>query len=114
MNKTMEETINVAKQFSKYPGGRFLDDGDESGQRFRDEMLAPALKRASRVVVQLDGTLGYGSSFLEEAFGGLVREAGFNSETLKKSLVLKTDNEVLSYNIFRYIDEADARAKILV
>lgn len=30
------------------------------------------------VIVDLDGTSGYGSSFLDEAFGGLVRTDGFH------------------------------------
>lgn len=111
----MEETIDVAKQFSKYPGGRFPEDGDDSGQRFRDEFLAPALKRASHVTVRLDGTLGYGSSFLEEAFGGLVREIGFDAKALRNNLAIVSKDDTLSYTVWRYIDEAKliAKSKVL-
>jgi len=101
-------TINVAKEFSKYPGGRYLADGDCSGERFRNEFLVPALRAHPSVRVNLDGTLGYGSSFLEEAFGGLVREAGFMSKDLDRSLILETNNETLGYTIRRYIAEAKA------
>jgi len=103
-NKTT--IINIAKDFSKYPGGRFLADGDFSGTRFRSEVLVPALERYECVRIELDGTLGYGSSFLEEAFGGLVREGGFTASDLRNRLDLNTGDENLSYTIRRYIDEA--------
>lgn len=69
-------TIRV-RDFAPSPGGRFVSDGEYSGEWFREEILAPALRKASAesetLVVILDGTSGYGSSFLEEAFGGLIR-----------------------------------------
>jgi hypothetical protein len=99
-------TINVAKEFSRFPGGRFLEDGEFSGQRFRDEFLVPALETNSHVQVELDGTLGYGSSFLEEAFGGLVREAGFKPEEVLQNLILETSNETLRFTIHSYIQQA--------
>lgn len=99
-------TINVAKEFSKYPGGRYLADGDFSGERFREDWLMPALKAYQQVTIQLDGTLGYGSSFLEEAFGGLVRNNGLDPNALSKSLVLETRNETLIHTIKTYIGEA--------
>ena len=43
-------TINVATDFSKYPGGRFVNDGAFSGQRFRDDFLVPALKGSVTLV----------------------------------------------------------------
>jgi hypothetical protein len=99
-------TINVAQDFSKYPGGRYLTDGEFSGERFRHEMLAPALRQHEAVTVELDGTLGYGSGFLEEAFGGLVREAGMDKARLGESLKLETGNETLRCTILTYIREA--------
>ncbi len=99
-------TINIAKQFSKYPGGRFLEDGDFSGQGFREELLVPALREYAQVTVELDGTLGYGSSFLEEAFGGLIREEGFYYEDLKDRLRLVAKSDMLPYTIDRYMQEA--------
>lgn len=68
------KTIFV-KDFSEYPGPRFASLGTNSGEEFRDKVLAPAIKEhgAENVSVNLDGTFGYGSSFLDEAFGGLVR-----------------------------------------
>lgn len=64
--------------FVKAPGFRSKADGENSGEWFRDAILAPKLKAAisenEKLVVRLDGVAGYGSSFLEEAFGGLIRK----------------------------------------
>lgn len=60
-------------EFTKYPGPRYINLGSNSGEKFREEYLITALKESSEISVNLDGVLGYGSSFLEEIFGGLVR-----------------------------------------
>ncbi|MGH7784994.1 MAG: hypothetical protein ACREO5_14275, partial [Candidatus Binatia bacterium] len=52
------KTIDVAKDFSQVPAGRFLDDGPNSGERFREEVLFPALQQAEKVEVILDGIEG--------------------------------------------------------
>ena len=38
----------------------------------------------------MDGAVGYGPSFLEEAFGGLVRCEGFEKSTLDTRLKIRT------------------------
>jgi len=69
-------TLRV-KDYAAAPGGRYRKDGPYSGEEFRDDILVPrlldAVTRNEQVVVELDGVSGYGSSFLEEVFGGLVR-----------------------------------------
>lgn len=96
-------TINVARDFSRYPSGRYRSDSKASGQEFRDDYLVPPLLRGCRVVVELDGTLGYGSSFLDEAFGGLRREQKFESSFLVSSLIFRTQNPILKAEIESYI-----------
>lgn len=102
-------TINVAHEFSRFPYGRHIKDGPYSGEHFRKNFLVLALKSNSQLVVDLDGTLGYGSSFLEEAFGGLVRLEGFTAKQLKSILrvVSKTDPS-LEGEIWSYIDSVSA------
>ncbi|WP_337519562.1 STAS-like domain-containing protein, partial [Desulfovibrio sp.] len=63
------KTINIANDFSVFPGGRYRSDGEFSGEEFRDNILIPALQKYQQVIVELDGTRGYGSSFLLEVFG---------------------------------------------
>jgi len=81
------KTIDIGSDFSKVPAGRHPEDGDFSGELFRNQHLKPALDSFDVVEVVLDNTEGFGSSFLEEAFGGLVR-LGFTKEFLLKHLVL--------------------------
>lgn len=70
--------------FSTDPGPRYISQGPDSGEKFRIEVLEPAFQRAidqeTSLHVDLDGVRGYGTSFLEEAFGGLVRT--FNRKIL--------------------------------
>lgn len=107
-----ERVFDVAQEFSIYPGGRFRKDGPHSGEELR-ERLVPLLKEVNqgggRLVVILDGTMGYGASFLEEAFGGLVRVNGFTVAELTRSLAIKARNSVYApYKELaeRYIREA--------
>lgn len=102
--------IHIAKDFSRAPAGRYRDDGPRSGQAFREEYLAPALRKEDEVVVYLDEVEGYGSSFLEEAFGGLVRVEGFTGEKLHRLLTLETIDGAWKEEIWTYIDQSSESA----
>ncbi len=78
--------INVIKDFNKKPYGRYPSDGDGNGQKFREEHLVPALKRFDLVEVDLTGYNRYGRSFIDEAFGGLIRVEKFTLPELKHKL----------------------------
>lgn len=99
--------IDIANQFTRFPAGRYREDGPFSGQRFREDFLMPALQRGGTVRVLLDGTMGFGSSFLEEAFAGLVRAAGLDPDDLKDRLELVSRHQSVIDEIFGYI--ADTR-----
>lgn len=101
-------TINISTDFSPYPGLRYRDSSKNSGEAFRDDILIPALKENSCVVVDLDGTMGYGSSFLEEAFGGTVRKG--HTLTLECLDLRSTDNSLIK-EIWEYINEEMERKK---
>lgn len=108
MDKKM---IIVAKEFSETPAGRHITDGPYSGEAFRERLLYPALMEGSRCVeVDLDGALGYGSSFLEEAFGGLVREKHMHIKDLKERLMIKSTRRLYRERIWSYIQDAEKQA----
>ena len=91
MNTGQTVTLSIAKAFSRWPAGRFASDGPFNGERFRQEVLAPALRKlkpGKRLKVEFNELEGAGSSFLEEAFGGLVREEGFDKAFLNSHLEL--------------------------
>ncbi|MFK8331374.1 STAS-like domain-containing protein [Pseudomonas sp. BJa5] len=78
--------ITVVDDFSKAPYGRYPADSEFCGENFRKRILAPRLREYDRVHVILDGYNRYGRSFLDEAFGGLIREEGFTAAELEKKL----------------------------
>ena len=103
------KTISVAAHFSKFPAGRFTSDGPHSGERFR-EVLSASLDLHD-VIVDLDGTMGYGSSFLEEAFGGLVTKCGFTPEALRKKMKIESEDPSLAKEVWSYIDSSETIEK---
>jgi hypothetical protein len=108
-SKNMQtQMISIRNNFSENPSGRYVTDGPNSGERFRDEWLLPALRNGVVVTVNLDGALGYGSSFLEEAFGGLVR-AGFKYADLRAKLEIQSKLTVYKNRVWRYIQEESQR-----
>lgn len=101
-------TIHLAQEFSPCPAGRFPADGPFPGATFRDNFLIPAIENNEKVVVDFAGTEMAGSSFLEEAFGGLVR-AGVLESLLKQKLELNSPRPSDSLRIWRYIHEEALR-----
>jgi hypothetical protein len=101
--------LNIAKDFSDTPGPRSREEGEFSGDQFLQDLLRPmylkAKEKKEELTVDLDGTEGYATSFLEAAFGGLARE--FASEEIFGVIRFKCDDEpYLEEEIKRYIKEA--------
>ena len=88
------EYLNII-DFSEYPGPRYNDQGPDSGEKFYVEKLNPMFLRCYQegktLVVNLDGTAGFASSFLDEAFGQLTYDFGF--DVLEKILVINSSDE---------------------
>lgn len=103
--------INIAVDFSRIPGARYPEEGDFSGQEFRKTILLPklqeAIKKKEMLTINLDGTAGLGTSFLEESFGGLIRVDKFDIESLKNTLefISEEDPDYIT-EIWSYINEA--------
>ena len=80
--------INIAEEFTDSPGARFRKDGEFSGEQFREDLLIPrlnTLKPDEILEINFDGVFGFPPSFLEEAFGGLMRKID-NPEKVEKKL----------------------------
>lgn len=104
--------IKISTDFSKSPGPRYISEGKFSGELFRTEHLLPLVKKAqtehSKVEINLDGTAGFGTSFLEETFGGLIRNDGFTLKELKSILAIISEEEpYLLEEITQYMQEAE-------
>lgn len=106
-------SISVADDFSKTPGPRYPSEGDFCGQEFRENLLHPKLKEAilneNTLVVDLDGTSGFGTSFLEESFGGLIRENAIPLAKIESCLELVSEEEPsLIKEIMHYMKQAES------
>lgn len=107
----MDRIIVKISDFSKFPGSRYRDEGRKahSGQEFREDILEPRFKEAlnlgKKILIDLDGTIGYGTSWLEEVFGGLART--FGSTKVLSILDFKSEEEeYLIDDIKEYIQDA--------
>jgi hypothetical protein len=90
--------INFEKEFTSTPGGRFIKLGPYSGELFRDTVLKPALTDFEEVELDLNGVFSFPPSFLDEAFGVIVEQFGY--ETVKRKLkIIVTDDPLLPRKI---------------
>ncbi|MFT4129983.1 STAS-like domain-containing protein [Labrys sp. (in: a-proteobacteria)] len=112
------EVISISGDYSSTPAGRTMADGPFNGQRFRDDFLIPAIRSAigqhTKVIVNFDGADSYSSSFLEEAFGGLVRSQVFPYEILRASLELQASDPIYAPFVAdarQYMDDEFRRAR---
>lgn len=100
--------ISIARDYTDSPGGRFITDGDYSGEEFRKDFLVPAMEKAilnnEDIVIDLDGCFGYPSSFINEAFAGLAKIYG--KECVKEKLqFISLDQPSLIEKIINEIEE---------
>ena len=107
----MDNITIYIKDFSITPGSRYRDEGKKShsGQEFREDFLEPNFKKIidtdKKIIVNLDGTIGYGTSWLEEVFGGLARQYG-NDVVGEKLLFISEEEPYLIDDIKQYIKDA--------
>jgi STAS-like domain of unknown function (DUF4325) len=102
-------TVSIAKDFTRFPAGRYKRNGETSGEAFRERFLQEPLSKGESVVVDFDGTVGYGSSFLEEAFGGVVRALKVPSAFVRQHLTLKSSDPSICEEVVEYIEDAGRR-----
>ena len=104
--------ISIAKDFSKFPIGKSRVDGPHSGQAFLEDYLLPKLREATAenpLIIDLDDTIGLTASFLEAAFGGLVKK-GYKKSDLEKILrLVTTQPSFVMYEelTWEYIEETE-------
>lgn len=98
--------INIARDFSDVLGGRYYTDGKYSGEEFYDTILETKFKDAkslnTKLEVDLDGTFGYPSSFIDQSFGELGRKYG-SKEVLDTLVFISKDQLLLEHKIRSYI-----------
>ncbi|SFJ86875.1 protein of unknown function [Candidatus Pantoea symbiotica] len=108
----MNKVIKVSEKFP-YPGPRFIKLGPQSGEAFK-MYLYKQLKDIYgetfndnlnyKVTINLDQTIGYGSSFLEEGFGGLIR-MGVPFNIVNNIHIISNEEPELIGEIKEYIED---------
>ncbi len=82
--------IKIANDFTTTPGARNYKDGPFSGEEFYDTLLksrySEAAAKGVKLEIDLDGTDGYASSFLNEAFSLLGNE--FDPNEVFENLII--------------------------
>ena len=105
----MNIIINIANDYTKSPGGRYISEGPYSGEDFRKKFLNEKYDEAVRtnqnLKIILDGGFGYAPSFLEEAFGGLAREKK-DKKMLEIIKIVSEEEPKLIEDVYNYISEA--------
>ena len=102
------KTISIARDFTLTPFGVYREDSNYSAEKFREEILIPAI-RDDNVNIDLSGTCGYGASWLQGVFGTLYTCNKFTEEYLDSHLeVYVSDQKDKCYldAVHRYIDNA--------
>ena len=110
--------IKIASAYTTAPGPREISEGKFSGEQFRKELLLPRVREACEqrcvLTIDLDGTSGYGTSFLEESFGGLIREDNLNLATLDSVLhFISKEEPDLLLEIREYMEDAEREKRSL-
>lgn len=102
--------IDIEKEFTDAPGARYVEDGPNSGEEFYTKFLFPRFKEAQerkiKLIVNLDDTWGYASSFISGSFGKLSQDLGAEAvlEVLDfeskddPMLIVKIKEEILKPN----------------
>ena len=104
--------IKICDDFSDIPGGRYISEGEFSGELFRENILVQKYQEAneqnSKLEIDFDGCYGFGTSFLEEAFGGMVRVHHVHG-MLKRLDLISTEDETIPENVIKYVKEAELK-----
>lgn len=97
--------IKISKDYSETPGARYKTDGPDNGEEFRIKFLEPYFNDKDNneiLLIDLDDTEGYGTSFLDESFGGLARKYGVD-KVLKRLQFISLQDPTLIEEIHGYI-----------
>lgn len=102
--------IHIAEELSSYPAGITDRDGPHNADSFREDVLLPkyleAKGRDAELHVHLDGVRSFSASFLEAAFGGLIRKEDLDKGDLARRLkvvAVEPVNQRYVDAIYRYL-----------
>ena len=93
-----EMYLSICKDFSRTPGPALKREGPHSAEEFRENILYPKLQKAidsnKLLVIDMDGTAGFGGGFLEEAFGGLMTKNSMEASDVINHIYLNSSEDI--------------------
>lgn len=99
----------VAEQFHRRPSGRYRTDGPWSGEKFREDYLVPLIQQAisenKKLLINFDNVSMSASSFIHEAFSGLIVHKHFTKEQLINTLVIESERTAIVESIYEYLNQ---------
>ena len=112
----MTTTLKISTEFSDTPGPRYKSEGAHSGEEFRTNILSrmvrDAIQSGDTLVIDLDGVQGYGTSFLEESFGGLIRDDKLDYNDIVRHIeIISNEEPYLKDDIEGYLKDASDEAE---
>jgi len=105
-----EKVFDVA-EYTDTPIGRNALDGPKNGADYRENHIVPALGEYEIVKLDFSKTIGTTPSFLEEIFGGIIRDKILTPAELKRRTEVISKYESVKRNVIKYIDEAAAKLR---
>ncbi len=93
--------LKVSENFSETPGARYYKDGPYSGEEFYDKCLSVFFEKAIQedklLIVDLDGTYGFATSFISESFGNLVKNFGKKNVQNRIRIISIEDEDIKKF-----------------
>lgn len=107
-------TLNIVEDYTETPGGRYISEGEFSGEDFRERVLIPkyltCLALKEKLIINFDGGYGYPPGFLEESFGGMIRKGFAASEVLSVIYFISEEEPEIIDTVISYIQDEDIRS----
>jgi len=108
--------VNIT-DYTTIPAGRYISEGEYSGEDCRNKLLSGMFKEARekgvKMLINIDGLSGYPSSFFNEAIGGLAREYGIPYDSLWNTIELISVEPSLINEVKGYTHPSRDRNNIL-
>lgn len=104
----MDKKIDVGNDFSSIPAGRTNEDGPYSGEKFREDFLIPIMNddNVDRIIIDFSNLYKpIGSSFLDEAFGYLIRKGIISYDNFNKKFLFIGNNKTILLDRIKNIIE---------
>jgi hypothetical protein len=98
-------TYVVAREYTRFPGGRRRQNGDHSGEEFRETVVIPLLDKYDLITFDLTGSAGYSSGFLDEAFGEIGSILGM-AEAKRRIKIVASDDPDAVETAWQRIEDA--------